>query len=106
MELALQAVGVTTALHAGSAHSVLSTARRQYRVLSMKIHPDKCGHPLAPSAFAVLSHAFSILSVRWPHASGSDSGCYSYLCRLHRTAAHWNPRMVDCTPTGKGDIGE
>ncbi|GAB4822558.1 hypothetical protein N2152v2_009604 [Parachlorella kessleri] len=62
VELALQAVGVSAALHAGSAHSVLSAARRQYRVLSMKIHPDKCGHPLAPSAFAVLSHAFGILS--------------------------------------------
>lgn len=37
-------------------------AKRQYRKLSLLIHPDKCSHPLATSAFEVLGHANSQLS--------------------------------------------
>lgn len=37
-------------------------AKRQYRKLSLLIHPDKCKHPLATSAFEVLGHANSQLT--------------------------------------------
>ncbi len=37
-------------------------AKRQYRKLSLLIHPDKCKHPLATSAFEVLGHANSQLA--------------------------------------------
>ncbi len=37
-------------------------AKRQYRKLSLLIHPDKCNHPLATSAFEVLGHANSQLT--------------------------------------------
>ena len=32
-------------------------AKRQYRKVSLMIHPDKCKHPLATSAFEVLGNA-------------------------------------------------
>ena len=32
-------------------------AKRQYRKISLMIHPDKCKHPLATSAFEVLGNA-------------------------------------------------
>lgn len=62
MELGLQALGVDGALRAGAVGSVLSAARRQYHLLSMRTHPDKCAHPQAPAAFAVASLAFNIIS--------------------------------------------
>ena len=37
-------------------------AKRQYRKLSLLIHPDKCKHPLATSAFEVLGNANSQLT--------------------------------------------
>lgn len=37
-------------------------AKRQYRKVSLLIHPDKCKHPLATSAFEVLGHANSQLA--------------------------------------------
>ncbi len=60
--MGLQVLGISSALHAGSVRSVLSAGRRQYHLLSMRIHPDKCTHPLAQRAFAVLSHAFTVVS--------------------------------------------
>lgn len=37
-------------------------AKRQYRKVSLLIHPDKCKHPLATAAFEILGHANSQLA--------------------------------------------
>lgn len=37
--------------------ATLEEAKRQYRKVSLMIHPDKCKHPLATSAFEVLGNA-------------------------------------------------
>ncbi|CAL8461725.1 g1256 [Coccomyxa elongata] len=42
--------------------STQEEVKRQYRKVSLLIHPDKCKHPLATSAFEVLGHANSELA--------------------------------------------
>ena len=42
--------------------STQEEVKRQYRKVSLLIHPDKCKHPKATSAFEVLGHANSQLA--------------------------------------------
>mmetsp|Transcript_43780 Transcript_43780/g.103460 ORF Transcript_43780/g.103460 Transcript_43780/m.103460 type:complete len:339 (+) Transcript_43780:60-1076(+) len=48
-----------------------SVVRKQYRVVALAVHPDKCAHPKAKEAFQRLSEAFEELS--------SESGQRKYL---------------------------
>lgn len=69
---------VDMALHSRSAPSVLSAARRQYHLLSMRTHPDKCTHPMAQRAFAVLSHAFTVVSEAAMAAAAGQDGTWAH----------------------------
>jgi hypothetical protein len=55
-------VRIDSAVTAGSATDVISAARRQYRQLSMLVHPDRCQVARAEDAFAALGRAMAVIS--------------------------------------------
>lgn len=66
LELSLSIVGVEAAWIPHN-DSTLGEVKRQYRQLSMLVHPDRCSHTDADKAFAALAQAMQIIS---QHASG------------------------------------
>jgi len=64
----------------------MAEVRRAYKVIALKVHPDKCRHERATEAFQLLSEAFDTL-----HDRDSQSDYLASLTRNKRYERHERP---------------